>query len=171
MHQNDQIQRFLHFQNDFFYSTQLKHRVYRSNNNTVWHHSSPRLWWLGTNFFFLEKASSFFLEVFLHTVFLRLWKFFFHSNNALSSFSWREKWGELVGGSIIIFFCPCGHFCLYFGIQRMRRDLAYFVIKLLGFHPNALMINHRFCDLVHFIVLGHFRFLVTQLEVCVQLDL
>jgi len=44
----------------------------------------------------------------------------------------------------------------------MRRDLAYFVIKLLGFHPNALMINHRFCDLVHFIVLGHFRFLVTQ---------
>jgi len=32
----------------------------------------------------------------------------------------------------------------------MRRDLAYFVIKLLGFHPNALMINHRFCDLVHF---------------------
>ena len=53
----------------------------------------------------------------------------------------------------------------------MRRDLAYFVIKLLGCHPNALMINHRFCDLVHFIVLGHFRFLVTQLEVCVQLDL
>ena len=64
-------------------------------------------------------------------------------------------------------------FCLYFGIQRMRRDLAYFVIKdLMGFHPNAiLMINHRFCDLVHFYSFRPFSIFSLLNWRCVQLDL